>query len=469
MGDKFTPDFDANVKLMDSGMRIEESFDLNGRCFKLGNKRAKLYSVNGMVNNDIITEVVKLMLNPENSSNNATDFADRFVAHAQTQIENDVQNAIISVFSGEAVMLIEGYNEAIIIDARHFPVRSVQEPENDRVLRGPHEGFVETIAFNTALIRRRIRDSNLIISVSKIGSRSKTDVALCYLDNKVNKKILNNIEKRMKDININALTMGQESLLECLSTKQKFNPFPRVRFTERPDAAAACVAEGNIIILIDGTPAAMIVPTGIFDFFQDTNDYYFIPMIGTYFKFLRFCISFASVFLIPVWYTFMKYPQYVPEWLDFIRVEDPTGLPIFAQLILVEFIVGALKLASLNTPSVMGATFNIVAALVLGEFAVSARWFVAEVLLYMAFVSMANFAQPNFELAFALKLTRVFYLVSIALFGIWGFLSAIIISTIMLVTTKTLSGQSYLYPLVPFNGAAFIRLIFRRGIHKSNN
>ncbi len=469
MGDKFTPDFDANVKLMDSGMRIEESFDLNGRCFKLGNKRAKLYSVNGMVNNDIITEVVKLMLNPENSSNNATDFADRFVAHAQTQIENDVQNAIISVFSGEAVMLIEGYNEAIIIDARHFPVRSVQEPENDRVLRGPHEGFVETIAFNTALIRRRIRDSNLIISVSKIGSRSKTDVALCYLDNKVNKKILNNIEKRMKDIDINALTMGQESLLECLSTKQKFNPFPRVRFTERPDAAAACVAEGKIIILIDGTPAAMIVPTGIFDFFQDTNDYYFIPMIGTYFKFLRFCISFASVFLIPVWYTFMKYPQYVPEWLDFIRVEDPTGLPIFAQLILVEFIVGALKLASLNTPSVMGATFNIVAALVLGEFAVSARWFVAEVLLYMAFVSMANFAQPNFELAFALKLTRVFYLVSIALFGIWGFLSAIIISTIMLVTTKTLSGQSYLYPLVPFNGAAFIRLIFRRGIHKSNN
>ncbi len=279
----FTSDYDSNVKLMDSTIRLEDSFDLIGRDIVVGPKKAKMYFVNGMVDNESITNMMELLLRSKDEKisqvNDTKEFSDRYIAFSQTSITNDVHEAITFVFSGTIVMLVEGCPDAIIIDVRNYPVRSVGEPENDRVLRGPHEGFVETIVFNTALLRRRVRDTNLTVSLMRIGKRSKTDIAVCYLENKVNKKMLDNLKKKLDSVEINSLTMGQESLLEGLFSKQKYNPFPRVRYTERPDSAAACIAEGSIIVMIDNTPAVMILPTGIFDFFQDTNDYYFLPII----------------------------------------------------------------------------------------------------------------------------------------------------------------------------------------------
>lgn len=470
---KFTPDFDSNVQQLDSLMRLEESFDLLGRIIMVGSKRAKLYFVNGMVNNESVSKTIEILLKVEKNQidtvKDVNELIENYVAYIQTEKITDVQKLITSVLSGSIGLIIEGISEAIVIDARHFPQRSVDEPENDRVLRGPHEGFVEALVSNTALIRRRVRDTNLTISTTKIGNRSKTDVALVYLENRVNKKMLKAFREKLEKVEVNSLTMGQESLLECLCRKQKYNPFPRVRYTERPDAAAACIAEGSIIVLIDNSPAAMIVPSGILDFFQDSNDYYFMPFIGSYLRWLRVTVSVASVFVIPIWYILMKYPSYIPYWLDFVRIEDPVKLPVFAQLILIEFIVDALKLTSLNTPTSMGSTFSLISALVLGDFAVSARWFVPEVMLYMAFASLASFAQPSFELSFSLKLTRIFYLIMIALFGIWGFAAAIVISIIMVASTKTITGQSYLYPLIPFNWRAFSCLMFRRQIDNRNN
>jgi stage V sporulation protein AF len=469
----FTSDYDSNVKLMDSTIRLEDSFDLIGRDIVVGPKKAKMYFVNGMVDNESITNMMELLLRSKDEKisqvNDTKEFSDRYIAFSQTSITNDVHEAITFVFSGTIVMLVEGCPDAIIIDVRNYPVRSVGEPENDRVLRGPHEGFVETIVFNTALLRRRVRDTNLTVSLMRIGKRSKTDIAVCYLENKVNKKMLENLKKKLDSVEINSLTMGQESLLEGLFSKQKYNPFPRVRYTERPDSAAACIAEGSIIVMIDNTPAVMILPTGIFDFFQDTNDYYFMPIIGSYLRWLRVIVTILSLFAIPIWYALMKYPDYIPQWLEFTKIEDPVSVPILAQLILIEFIVGALNIASLNTPTAMGSTFSIIAALVLGEFAVSAKWFVPEVMLYMAFVSIANFTQSSFEISSAIKLIRVFYLIMTAFLGIWGFAAAIVISFILIATTKTLTGQSYLYPLIPFNWQAFSHLIFRRHLSKRNN
>jgi stage V sporulation protein AF len=469
----FNSDYDSNVRLMDSTIRLQASFDLIGRDIIIGPKRARMYFVNGMVDNESITNMMELMLRSKDEKiaevKNAKEFADRYIAFSQTSISTDVHEVITFVFSGTIGMLVEGCPEAVIIDVRNYPTRSVGEPENDRVLRGPHEGFVETMVFNTALIRRRIRDTNLTVKIMKIGKRSKTDVAICYLENKVSKKMLDNLTKKFENIEINSLTMGQESLLEGLVKNQKYNPFPRVRYTERPDSAAACIAEGSILVLIDNTPAAMILPTGIFDFFQDTNDYYFMPVIGTYLRWLRMIVSFASLFAIPTWYLLMKYPDYIPQWLNFMKIEEPVSLPILAQLILIEFIIGALQIASLNTPTAMGSTFSIIAALVLGEFAVSAKWFVPEVMLYMAFVSIANFTQSSFEISFAIKQLRIFYLLLTAIFGIWGYAGAVVASIILIATTKTLTGRSYLYPLIPFNWQAFSHLMFRRHLNKMNN
>ena len=264
------------------------------------------------------------------------------------------------------------------------------------------------------------------------------------------------------------MTMNQESLAECLIKPKWYNPFPKVRYSERPDAVAASVLEGSIAILVDNSPSVMILPTSIFDFVQDTNDYYFPPLIGTYLRTVRMLVFLLTLILTPTWYLLMINPQWIPSWLEFIQIEEPNQVPILAQLLMIEFIIDGLKLASLNTPSVLSNSFSVVGALILGDFAVQAKWFVPEVVLFMAFVAIANFTQPSFELGYAFKLFRVVILVLTALFNIWGYIAGLLLMLLILICSKTISGRGYLYPLLPFNAQAFSRLLVRRRINNRN-
>ena len=224
-----------------------------------------------------------------------------------------------------------------------------------------------------------------------------------------------------------------------------------------------------MVVIIDNSPAAMIIPSGIFDFLQDTNDYYMSPVIGSYMRVVRMLIFAMTMLLIPVWFLLVQNPDYIPEWLDFIRIEEPNSLPIVAQLFIVELVIDAIRLASINTPQSLSGSFGVIGALVLGEFAVNAGWFVSEVVLYMAFVAMTNFAQPSFELGYAFKLFRMLLIGLTALFNVWGFAAGIVIIIIEIATTRTVTGQCYLYPLIPFNGQALLSLLLRRPLSKRNN
>ncbi len=469
----FSSDYNKTVKMLDEELRIKESFDLVGRDLKIDKKNARLYFVDGFCKDGEMTKIItSFMAATEETMKNlptARDFANRYIPYVETDITNKTDLFITSVLSGAVGLVIEGYTDAVIIDARTYPVRSVAEPENDRVLRGPHDGFVETLVFNTALVRRKIRDVNLTMEITSVGIKSKTDLVICYMNNKVNGKMLDTLRKKLADIKINSLTMSQQSLVECLVPKQWYNPFPKVRYTERPDAAAASVLEGSIVLLIDNSPSAMIIPSGIFDFLQDTNDYYMSPIIGSYLRITRMIIFALTLLLIPVWYLLVQNPEYIPEWLDFIRIEKPNTVPVIAQLYIVELVIDAIRLASFNTPNALSSSFGVVGALVLGEFAVSAGWFVPEVVLYMAFVAVTNYTQPSFELGYAFKLKRMTLIGLIALFNIWGFIGGIIIIALEIAFTKTVTGQSYLYPLIPFNGKALASLLLRKPINMRNN
>ncbi|MBQ8762999.1 MAG: spore germination protein [Clostridia bacterium] len=403
------------------------------------------------------------------SFKSAREFANKYVPYVETDVTSKVSDFIKSVLSGGIGMVVEGYPEAIIIDARTYPVRSVGEPDNDKVLRGPHDGFVETLVFNTALLRRRIRDTALTMEIHSVGRVSQTDVVICYMKDKVNCKMLDALRKKLDSININSLTMGQQSLIDCLVPKQWFNPFPKVRYTERPDAAAASILEGSMVLMIDNSPAAMIIPTGIFDFLQDTNDYYMSPVIGSYMRIIRMAIFAMTMLLIPVWLLLVQNPEFIPPWLEFIKIEEPNTVPIVAQLFIVEVVIDAMRLASINTPQSLSSSFGVIGALVLGEFAVSAGWFVSEVVLYMAFVALTNFTQPSYELGYAFKLFRMLLIALIALFDIWGFIAGIILIIAEIATTKTVTGQCYLYPLIPFKGSALASLLLRKPLNNKNN
>lgn len=206
----------------------------------------------------------------------------------------------------------------------------------------------------------------------------------------------------------------------------------------------------------------MILPTSIFDFVQETDDFYFPPFTGTYLRLTRIAIFLLTIFLTPVWYLLIQNPSWIPTWLDFIKVAEPNTLPIIFQLLLVELAIDGLKLASLNTPSPLASSFSVIGGLILGEFAVKAQWLVPEVILYMAFVAIANFTQPSFELGYAFKFIRVFLLIAIAVFNLWGFIIGLVICILLVCFNKTVEGKSYLYPLLPFNGKEMKKMFIRK-------
>ena len=277
------------------------------------------------------------------------------------------------------------------------------------------------------------------------------------------------IREKLKKIEANSIAMSQESIAESMMVhKQWYNPFPRVRYTERPDAATACIMEGDIVMMVDNSPAVMILPTRFFDFVQEANDFYFPPLIGTYLRILRMVVFVATMFITPVWYLVIKTPELTSGSFHFLAIVSEYEVPILVQLLLAEFIVDLLKLASLNTPSVFSNSFSMIGALVLGDFAVQAHWLVPEVLAYMAFVAIANFAQPSYELGYAFKLLRLLLLLLVAALNGLGLALGCVIILLLLFTTKPIAGKEYMYPLYPFNGKKLFSLLIRRPISSKN-
>lgn len=472
----FNKSYKENVKIISKKLRLGESYDIILKKIKLADREASLFCLDGFLKDEMLEKnleyFTKLTAEDINKANTAQKFVDSYTTYVEANVVDTCDKFITFVLSGAVGMIVEGFSEAVIIDSRTYPARTVEEPESDKVLRGSHEGFVETIIFNTALIRRKIRNTNLTIKSYQIGTESKTDITVCYLEDVVDRKQLDIITKKLESIEVKSLPMSHESLRECLLPTQVWNPFPKVRYTERPDAAAACIYDGNVVILTDGSPTAMIFPTGIFDFIQDINDFYFAPVIGSLLRFIRVLVFSLSMVFIPIWYLLIQYEEILPDAIKFMLIEEKNSVPIVLQLLIVEFVIDTLRLASVNTPSALSSSFSVVGALVLGEFAIRSGWFVSEVVLFMAFVAISNFTQPSYELGYAIKISRTIILILTAFFKIWGFAAGLILVMLVVSFTKTISGYTYLYPLIPFNKQALKKLIFRHQIefrYKKNN
>ena len=459
-----------NVRQVDEILRVRENFDIIKKTMFIGNAETTLYYIDGFVDgamNKLMAYFLTLkgLGTPTESTEDAP--ARYFAEHHMPFVEAEVMengNAILQLMlSGAALMLGETFGRfVIVIDSRTYPARSVSEPETDRVMMGSRDGFVETLVFNTAMVRRRIRDPNLTMHYTSVGERSRTDVVLCYIKGIADEKYVTELSQKLNSIKTDALTMGHESLAELLIRQRWYNPFPKIRYTERPDAAAAQLLEGSVLILCDNSPEVMVLPSTIFDFMQETNDFYFPPLTGTYIRLVRHLVFWATLFLVPVWFLLIRNPEWIPSWLEFIVPQETGRIPIFAQLMLMEFMIDGLRLASMNTPSMLSNSLAIVGGLILGDFAVSIGWLIPEVILYMAFVSIANFTQRSYELGYAFKFMRILLVVLIEIFNLVGFAVGTVIILLLLVSNKTVNGgRSYLYPLIPFDGKALLSLFVR--------
>ena len=470
--EKISNDYRENVQVLDGLLGVGRSCDMVSRDYLIGGRRARLWVVDGFGSDSILERMGAfwLTLKPENvvGLTEMQDFLDRYITFSESNVTFDISDAVTSVFLGKSLLAVEGLAGVALMDAKGYPSRSVHEPPDGKVLRGSHDGFVEAVVPNMALLRRRIRDPHLTMEGHKVGSRTHNDAVLCYLDDRVDQDLLRKLRGKLLGLDVRSLSMAQESLAEAIRPKQWYNPFPKVRYTERPDAAAASIMEGSIVLMVDNSPSVMILPTGFFDFTQESNDYYFPPLVGTYLRVLRVTVFLLSLFITPAWYLMVSEPNRLPGWLNFLSSPEPVSLSLLSQLLVVEFLIDVLKLASLNTPDSLSNSFSMLGALVLGDFAVQAGWLGPEVLVYMAFVSVAGFAQPSYELGYAFKLLRVALLLVTAVFDVWGFCLGVVGIFVLLCTTKPLVGKGYLYPLVPFNGKALLRLLVREPISRDN-
>lgn len=450
---EFSQNLKDNITYLHEKLNVQTNFDVVYRVIHIGGREACLYFIDGFTKDDSLLKILQAFstIKPESMPEDAHAFSKQYLPYGEIGLLTNDTDMITQLLSGVSCLFIDGYDKCLTIDCRTYPSRGVSEPEKDKVLRGSRDGFVETLIFNTALIRRRIRDPKLTMEIMSTGESSHTDIAICYMENRVDKQLLAKIKERIQNLKVDALTMNQESLAECLFPYKWFNPFPKFKFSERPDTAAASVLEGNIIILVDNSPSAMILPSSVFDIIEEADDYYFPPITGTYLRLSRMTISILSLMLTPTWLLLMQNPGYIPDWLAFIRVSDPLNVPLIWQLLILEFAIDGLRLAAVNTPSMLTTPLSVIAGIVLGEYAVKSGWFNSETMLYMAFVTIANYSQASFELGYAMKFMRIIILILTSIINIWGYAIGTILAICAIVFNRTIAGKSYIYPLIPFS------------------
>lgn len=457
--------YDLWIEYIDGKLKPDKSFDIIKRELEIGERRAVLYFIDGFIKDEVYEKILEFLYKqtPEDIAKitDMTQFARLKMPYVEVDSTEDKEAAVTAVLSGPSVLIVEGISGALIIDTRTYPARGVEEPQKDKSLRGARDGFVETLVMNTAMIRRRIRDSRLRMEYMQIGEGTKLDIAISYLDGVADERVLNILRKKLRNMELNGASMTQQAIAEKLQKNAFFNPFPKFKTTERPDYASACIFDGRIVLIMDNSPSVMIMPISLSDFFRETDDYYFQPIVASYTRIIRMAVSVANVIITPLYLLLVNNPSIVPRWLNVIMPNETGQIPLFLQFLILEFMVDGLRLASLNTPDSLSNSLGIVGGLLLSQFAIDAGWFITEAILFMAFITIASFSLPSFEMGYAMKFERLLLLVTTQLLGVWGFIGGIIFIFICMLLIKTLSGRNYLYPIVPFNLRGFLELFIR--------
>ena len=451
----------ANVSLFSSRLRSGESFDIIERHLLVAGEDVCFFYIDGFTKDSEMQRLMQYLLSQQRLGT-AEDLV-RSLPYIEVELGAEADRIVTAVLSGQTALLSSAFpTEAIMIDARTYPSRGTEEPSTDRVMRGSRDGFVETLVMNTALIRRRIRDPRLTMRHFDLGGASHTDVVLCYVDGVADERLIRTLTERLNKIKPEGVCLGYRSIAESLVRRGWLNPFPKIRITERPDTASAQLLEGSVLLICDTSPQVMVLPTSIFDYLQQTDDYYFPPLTGSYLRLIRTVILILSVVTTPLWYLCLEYSHTLPHYLLFLVPDDPGALPIILQLLLVEVAIDGLKIASMNTPDMLSNSLSVVGALLLGDFAVGVGWVCEDVILYMAFVAIAGFAQQNIELGYAIKFIRMATLILTYFLNVWGLISGALLLLFLVFTNVTVTGGfGYLYPLLPFDGRAMLRLLFR--------
>ncbi|MEG6616286.1 spore germination protein [Peptococcaceae bacterium 1198_IL3148] len=462
---------DDNITTLNEQLGVGKSYDLICRKMTVAGKKIALYYINGMVKDDVMTLILRNLDQLERqdiSLHTLQKLLSEHINHIQVQAESKLTTIINNVMSGPLALVVDGEDQALIIDVRTYPGRQPQEPDLEKVVRGSRDGFVETVLLNTVLLRRRIRDPRLRFEVMQSGARSKTDIVIGYIADIANPEMVAQVKERVKSINIDGLPMAEKAVEELITPGSYWNPFPKVRYTERPDVAAVHLLEGRVLVMVDTSPSVIIAPSTLWDHMQHAEEFRQNPTVGVYVRWARYIGIAASIFLLPLWFLFAIQPDLLPPSLRFIGPNDPGKIPLIGQFLLAELAIDWIRLAAIHTPTPLATSLGIVAALLIGDMAVGVGLFTAEVVMYTAVAMVGVFLTPSYELSWANRLVRLFLLLSVAALQLPGFLVASMIVLALLASTKSF-GAPYLWPVIPFDFKGLKTIFIRTPVSVQNH
>ncbi|MBU7007718.1 spore germination protein [Phosphitispora fastidiosa] len=461
--------YEDNLDILKEELGIGKSYDIGLREFRIGGKKAAIIFVDGLINDLPIAEIMQnfaCLEREEIVPDTLQKLVSRYITYVKALPTDKLEDVISKVLAGFIALMVDGMPEIILIEARKYPARGPEEPDIERVVRGSRDGFTETILFNTALLRRRLRDPRLRTELLTAGARSKTDICVAYIEDVANPELVETIKTRIKDIKIDGLPMAEKSVEEYITTGN-WNPLPQVRYTERPDVAAVHLLEGHVLVIVDTSPSVIIAPATYFHHLQHAEEYRQNATVGAYLRWVRFIAVFSSILLLPLWYLAANNPQLLPESLKFIGPSKVAKIPLIWQFMIAEVGLDMLRMSAIHTPSPLATALGLIAAFMLGDVAITVGLFNPETILYMAISAVGTFATPSYELGLANRLFRFGLLIMVALMGLPGLLAGVAGIILLLTLTKPF-GIPYLWPLIPFNGKALLSILLRSPVPMHN-
>ncbi|WP_067728198.1 spore germination protein [Oceanobacillus damuensis] len=458
-----------NQAYMEERIGMGDSFDVGFREIIILKRKVHLYYVTGLCDTSTVQEMMKKLIeinDVETNHKKLPEIIENRIVHQQVKPVKTMDEAADEILSGLIGVFIDGERFAQIVDVRSYPGRSPEEPDTEKVIRGSRDGYTENIIQNTALTRRRLRDERLRNKMLKVGERSKTDVCISYLQDIASEGLIDLIKEQLEAIEIDGITMAEKTIEEFIINR-KWNVFPLVRYTERPDVAASHLLEGHVLIFVDSSPSAIILPTTFFHHLQHAEEYRQAPSIGTFVRFIRYLAVFSSMFLLPLWLLFAMDPTLLPKELSFIGPNEVGNVPVVIQIILAGIGIEFLRMAAIHTPTPLSTAMGLIAAVLIGQIAIDVGLFSPEVILYVSVSAIGSYVTPSYELSVANKLINLIFILLVGLFGLTGFLVGFVANILFLVSIKSLK-TPYLWPFLPFNAKAMLHILLRIPVPYTN-
>lgn len=432
-------------------LHVGKNYDIVRRTLNIGDCQVVIYYLTTLIGEENVTNMLIALNLLKSSEQIKTRLPNSTISEG-----NDRQKILDDVFSGISIILT--CSGVYHVDVRFYPSRSISEPITEKTIRGSRDGFVETLNVNIGLIRRRIKSPHLMIESFDVSKSSLMKVSILYMDNFVDKKVLNKLKDKLSNIKVESLIMSDRALEE-LVFEQNRSPYPLVRYTERPDVASINLMNGKIIIIVDTSSSVIITPSTIIDHIRHVEEFRHSPIVGTFTRLIRTIAIFLGVFLLPLWLT-LVIPSSIHNVFDITLSSDVSFKLLIIQVLIIELIFEIIRIASIHTPNHLTSAISLVAAVILGQLSLELGLFLPEIILLSAISTILGFATPSYELSMANKIYKIILIIIIGFFEKTGFLIAITVHFMYMLTIKVFD-IPYLYPICPFNFKKCRNIFFR--------